>query len=203
MNEREIKIAVAGLDAVRERLVAAGAVLHREASLETNQVFDRLDAPADRLLRARRELLRLRSDGSGNRLAYKSAPRFEGHVKERLEHEFEVGDPKAACLLLEALGFGVAVRYEKVRESWFLDGCEVSLDRTPMGDFVEVEQVRVDLAAGGLETVCRRLRLDPAESLEKSYLALYRDHRSGRPELPEDMVVAEPPALDPAGGTDG
>ena len=201
MKEREIKIPVADLDAVRERLLAVGAALHRPASLEANQVFDLVDAPVEQRLRSRRELLRLRSDGAGNRLTFKSAPRFVGSVKERVEHEFSVDDPTAARLLLESLGFEVAVRYEKVRETWHLDGCEVSLDRTPMGDFVEVEELAEDPPPDRIVEVGRRCGLDVERSVPEDYLALYRTYRRGRPDLPRDMVFAQRPVPDPDGGT--
>ena len=188
MKEREIKIPVADLDGVRDRLPAVGADLYRPASLEVNLVFDRLEAPVEQRLRFRRELLRLRSDGAGHRLTFKAAPRLVGGVKEREEHEFSVDDPAAARLLLESLGFGVAVRYEKVRETWRLDGCEVSLDRTPMGDFVEVEELAEDLPPDRIAEVCRRCGLDAERSVPEDYLALYRTYRRDRPDLPRDMV---------------
>ncbi len=188
MNEREVKIPVADLDAVRERLQVAGADPQRPAGLESNLVFDLVDAPVDRRLRSRRELLRLRSDGGGSRLTFKSAPRFVDGVKERLEHEFEVNDPAAARLLLESLGFRVAVRYEKVRETWRLLDCEIALDRTPMGDFVEVEELADVSPRGRIEEVCRLCGLQAERSVPEDYLALYRAYRRGRPDLPRDMV---------------
>ncbi len=201
MKEREIKIPVADLDAVRDRLLAVGADLHRPASLEANLVFDLVDAPVEQRLRSRRELLRLRSDGAGNRLTFKSAPRLVGSVKERVEHEFSVDDPAAARRLLESLGFGLAVRYEKVRETWRLLGCEVSLDRTPMGDFVEVEELDEDLPPDRIAEVGRRCGLDVEGSVPEDYLALYRTYRRDRPDLPRDMVFAQRPVPDPDGGT--
>ena len=104
--------------------------------MESNWVFDRRDAAPSERLRTRRELLRLRTDGGGSRLTFKSAPEIRGGVKERAEHEFAVDDPAAARVFLESLGFEVTARYEKVRERWLLLGCEVALDRTPIGDFV-------------------------------------------------------------------
>lgn len=192
MNEREVKIPVADLDAVRERLRLAGADLHRPSGLESNLVFDLIDAPVEQRLRTRRELLRLRSDGAGNRLTFKSAPRFVDGVKERLEHEITVDDRTAARRLLESLRFGVAVRYEKVRETWRLLGCEVSLDRTPMGRFVEVEELEGEASADrigqGIAEVCRRCGLDVERSVPEDYLTLYRAYRRNRPDLPRDMV---------------
>ena len=190
-REREIKVAVADLDRLRERVRAAGGKLERAAAMESNWVFDRrAAAPSDRL-RTRRELLRLRTDGGGSRLTFKSAPEFRGGVKERAEHEFAVDDPAAARLFLESLGFEVTARYEKVRERWLLLGCEVALDRTPIGDFVEVEQVDPDLPAGGIERVCRRCGIDPEQADPRDYLAIYRDHRARNEGLPRDMVFRE------------
>lgn len=191
MNEREIKIPVADLDGVREGLRAAGASLHRPAGLESNLVFDLADAPSEQRLRSRRELLRLRSDGGGNRLTFKAAPHFVDGVKERMEHEFAVDDPAAARLLLESLGFGVAVRYEKVRETWRLLDCEVSLDRTPMGDFVEVEELRSDVPPGRIVEVCRLCGLQAEHAVPEDYLALYRAYRRDRRDLPRDMVFTQ------------
>ncbi len=187
-REREIKVAVADLDGIRERVRAAGGKLERAAARELNWVFDRRDAAPSERLRTRRELLRLRSDGGGSRLTYKSAPEFRGGVKDRVEHEFTVDDPAAARLFLESLGFEVTARYEKVRERWLLLGCEVALDRTPIGDFVEVEQVDPDVAEGGIERVCRRCGIDPEQADLRDYLSIYRDHRARHEGLPGDMV---------------
>lgn len=191
MNEREVKIPVTDLDAVRERLLAAGADLHRPASLERNLVFDRVDQAVDQTLRSRGELLRLRTDRAGSRLTFKSAPRFDGGVKERLEHEVAVDDPEAARLLLQSLGFAVAARYEKVRETWRLLGCEVALDRTPMGGFVEVEELAGDVPPDRIEQVCRRCGLDAGRAVPEDYLALYRTYRESRRDLPRDMVFRQ------------
>ena len=159
--------------------------------MESNWVFDRRNAASSEKLRTRRELLRLRTDDGGSRLTYKSAPEIRGGVKERVEHEFTVDDPGAARLFLESLGFEVTARYEKVRERWLLLGCEVALDRTPIGDFVEVEQVDPDLPAGAIERVCRRCGIDPEQADLRDYLAIYRDHRERHEGLPRDMVFAE------------
>ena len=159
--------------------------------MESNWVFDRRDAAPSERLRTRRELLRLRTDGGGSRLTFKSAPEIRGGVKERAEHEFAVDDPAAARLFLESLGFEVTARYEKVRERWLLLGCEVALDRTPIGDFVEVEQVDPDLPAGGIERVCRRCGIDPEQADLRDYLAIYRDHRARHEGLPRDMVFGK------------
>ncbi len=200
-REREIKVAVADLGRVRIRLQAAGATLVHAASRESNLVFDRRSVADGDLLRTRRELLRLRTDDAGSRVAWKGRPVVRDGVKERSEYEFAVDDPEAARLLLEALGFVVSTRYEKVRERWRLGGCEIAVDDTPAGAFVEVEQVDADLPDGCIEAVCRRFGIDPERADPRDYLAIYRDLRSRLPDLPPDMVFLEP--KQPGGGSGG
>jgi predicted adenylyl cyclase CyaB len=188
--ERELKIAVADLHAVRARLSAVGAELVQPESFERNRVFDR--AQGDSLLAAGR-LLRLREDASGARLTYKGPARFAQGVKIREEREVVIDDAETAVALLAGLGFEEARRYEKRRETWRLGGdppeqgeaALVSLDRTPIGDFVEIE---VGGDEGSAMAVAGRLCLDPAAAEPRSYLALYDDWRARHPGAPRHMV---------------
>jgi len=81
-----------------------------------------------------------------------------------------------------------------------LAGCEIALDRTPIGSFVEIEQVASDLPAGEIERICLRLGLDPEQAELRDYLTLWRDYRAGRPELPKDMVFERVGAPEAEGG---
>jgi adenylate cyclase class 2 len=63
------------------------------------------------------------------------------------EQETEVADPDACLAILAGLGFGVAFRYEKLREVWTLGGCHICLDTLPFGDFVEIEGPSEAIAA--------------------------------------------------------
>ncbi|HVS15415.1 MAG TPA: class IV adenylate cyclase [Thermoanaerobaculia bacterium] len=199
--EREIKIPVADLGAVRRRLRRIGAELAQRESLERNRVFDR--AAGGESLLAGGRLLRLREDGSGARLTYKGPARFAQGVKIREERELAIDDAEIAVALLSGLGFEVARRYEKRRETWTLaaepGASLVTLDRTPIGDFVEVE---VAGEAGSAVRLALRLGLDPATAEPRSYLALYDDWRGRHPGAPRDMVfpVAPDPGPNRCGG---
>jgi hypothetical protein len=61
----------------------------------------------------------------------------------------------------------------------------VTLDHTPMGDYVEVEGMPRELYG-----VARMLGLDPLTAVPGSYVSLWQQYRSARPELglPADMV---------------
>jgi len=173
--EREIKIAVDSVDRVRELLVAAEARRHSEAALETNSVWDRGDE-----LAARGCLLRLREDGHGARLTYKGPASFFGTAKVREELEIAVGDFATAAKLLERLGYERRSGYQKLREEWRLGDSMVALDRTRLGDFVEVE-------GADAPDVARRLGLDPGAGERLSYLGLWEAHRREHPEAPDEM----------------
>ncbi|HVS63222.1 MAG TPA: class IV adenylate cyclase [Thermoanaerobaculia bacterium] len=205
--EREIKVPVAELAAVRDRLVAVGAVLEAPHALERNRVYERADG-SDPLLSSGR-LLRLREDGAGARLTYKGVARFEAGQKIREEREIEVDSARAAAAILEGLGFVVVRRYEKRRETWRLGDVLVALDETPIGCFVELEAAgdRPDRAGSGeagaeIETAARRLGLDPSRAEPRSYLALYEAWRARHPEAPPDMAF-DPPKSSAAGQEPG
>ncbi len=182
-TERELKIAVADLEPVRERLQALGAQAQSALGDERNWVFDRgADTPGELLGSGR--LLRLRSDPSGHRLTYKGVARFggsSGALKEREEREVRVDDLGQARALLLGLGYRVVRRYEKRREEWRLGGSTVALDETPIGAFVEVE-------GSDAEAVAASLGLKPRHADRRSYLALWDDRRRTDPSLGPDML---------------
>ena len=97
-----MKFYVPDLTAVRQRLVALGADLHKPRVFERNVRFD---TPEERL-RSDGELLRLRQD-TAVRLTYKGAPPHpvtsEAKVYEELE--IEVSDFDTAALICRRLGF--------------------------------------------------------------------------------------------------
>jgi len=141
MNERaietEVKFRVVDVGVLRSELIARGAILTQSRHLERNTVFD--DASGS--LRTRGMLLRLR-DALDTHLTLKTpvpGDRAGGQHKARVEREIVVSDHDATYAILTALGFIPWWRYEKYRESFRLDQAIVSLDHTPIGDFVEIE----------------------------------------------------------------
>jgi adenylate cyclase class 2 len=175
-QERELKFSSVELDELRRRLVELEAERLRPALFEDNWIFDR-----DGEMASSGCLLRLRTDSHGARITYKGPVRYEEQTRVRLEHETAVDDAVQIRAVLEGLGYRVVRRYQKVREEWHLGAIVVSLDHTPIGDFVEFE-------GESAEAVARRCRLDPAKAERRSYLRLYDDYRKEHPEAPEDMV---------------
>lgn len=175
-EERELKFAEVELSSLRERLAELEAERVHAPAFEDNWVFDR-----DLELKKEHRLLRLRIDGQGATLTFKGPPRFEQNVKVRTEHEARLDDAEGMRAILEALGYRVVRRYQKMREVWRLGGITISLDHTPIGDFAEFE------GTGG-EKVAKRCGLEPARAERRNYLRLWEDHTREHPEASEDMT---------------
>lgn len=178
--EREVKVRVDDLDAVRRRLVEADAELLEPRSRECNTLFDR-----DGELQGHGCALRLRRDGQGARITFKGPAVFEQEVKSRTELETSVGDADRFEQILVALGLSATLRYEKDREQWRLGEAVVALDHTPLGDFVEVE------AEAPLEYL-GALGLEGAVREKLSYVGLWLEERRSNSQLGADMLFDPP-----------
>jgi len=180
-----MKIPNADLDAVRRRLASdASAQQVSPPNLEFNTLFDTTVG----LLQSRHHALRLRRVADRWLLTFKGAPRYQGVIKVREELETEIADGEIFKRTLDRIGFKPCVSYEKIRETWRVDDIVVTLDHTPIGDFVELEG-----PAEALGGVAVRLGLDPETGVRDSYLALWREYRLQHPELalPPDMRFDE------------
>lgn len=180
-TESELKIPVQDLGLVRNRLRTTDAQLVQPAQREVNLLFDTHDGR----LASGGHVLRLRAVADRYLVTFKGAASYRGSIKERDEIEMEVSDGESAAAILGRLGLRITMRYEKDREIWLVDDVTVTLDHTPMGDYVEVEGMPRELYG-----VARMLGLDPLTAVPGSYVSLWQQYRSARPELglPADMV---------------
>lgn len=151
---------------LRGKLSRSGAVFQGRF-WEDNLV---LDTPEGTLL-ANRELLRLRDAGVVT-LTFKRMPRTAvtqaPGIKILEELETAVADKAAMLGILEHLGYRVAFRYEKLRETWKWQGCTICLDTLPFMKAVELEgePARIDSAA-------IRFGLDSLEASTMTYHQLH------------------------------
>ena len=166
--ETEVKFRCDDLPALRERLAAMGAAVTQPRHLERNTLFD----DAQRSLTRRGMLLRLRSALDTVITLKAPAPHGAGDAqhKTRVEIETEVGDYDAAFAILSALGYTPVWRYEKYRESFRLEDVSVTLDHTPIGDFVEIEG-----PAPAIRPAAGRLGFDWTERSLKTYRELFAE----------------------------
>lgn len=175
--EIEAKMKVDDHAPVRERLHECGAE-HLGEFLETNTFFDTEDRSllaADEGLRLRRKL-----DLATNResfiLTFKG-PRMQGPLKSREEIELTVGSGRDAMDLLQSLGFARVLTFEKRRQSWTLDECQIELDEVPhLGLYVEIEGPRDDAVL----KVRDKLGLSSRPIIKASYIAMLLTHLQER-----------------------
>jgi adenylate cyclase, class 2 len=147
--EVEIKFRVAKLDELRLRLKAFGTEPEPAIAQE-----DTYFAHPSRDFAQTDEALRLRREGSINRITYKG-PKHAGPTKTREEIEIRFNDGsddyEAMVRLLQNLGFSSVATIRKLRTTYHVawDGrmIEVVLDQSArLGDFAEVETLALGQA---------------------------------------------------------
>ena len=163
-QELEVKFYVNNLAAIEERLHKLGAQLEQPRTHEINLRFD---TPGGDLARSFR-VLRLRQDTAA-RLTFKGPAHEADGVRVRQELEFVVSDFAMARAFLQALGYQVAMIYEKYRASYDLEGTHIALDEMPYGNFVEIEGP--DPAT--IQSINQRLGLDWTATVPASYVMLF------------------------------
>src|SRR5437762_9158561 len=133
-QEIEVKFALKGrADLVRKLHDIGGQRLYPE-TFEDNIVLDRRGE-----LRTKGSLLRARKFGKYALITYKGPMAMEGGIKKREEVQTGVESFELAIELLDSLGFKPVFRYQKFREVWRVKEVEIVLDRTPIGEFFEIE----------------------------------------------------------------
>lgn len=187
--EIEIKLKVEALEPIRVRLAECGGELASNV-LETNHIFDRADRSllnADQGLRVRATSSRQTPTSRSATLTFKG-PRQAGDVKTRPELEVTIGDAKTTCAILEALGYECVVRFEKRRETWRLESCNVELDELPnLGTFVEIEGPSRD----AVERARTTLGLEAVQVEPSTYIGLLINDAYKHGRSPREIRFAE------------
>ena len=176
--EIEVKFPLRDRAGLVTRLVEAGAKQLYPETFEDNIVLDRRGE-----LRTRGALLRVRKFGRYTLVTFKGPTSMEGGVKSREEVQTGIESFERAISLFDSLGYKPVFRYQKFREVWKLRDAEVVLDRTPIGEYFEIE--------GSLEMIralVTELGLSMDDSLRATYADLYRQHRRTRADLSENMT---------------
>lgn len=192
--ETEIKFRVADLAALADRLQSAGFRLETPRSFESNTLYD----TPDRQLRARTEILRIRSYAGHWTLTHKrlpgpaaaglDQPDSDRH-KHRVETETAVAHGGALAELFLSLGLVTAFRYEKWRTEWTDGQGHCVIDETPIGNYAELEG-----SSEWIDRVALRLGVDPSRYIALSYGRLFdqwrTEHRSDAEDLTFSAVAA-------------
>jgi adenylate cyclase, class 2 len=191
-KEREIKLQIEDLPALRRALAKLGALLSAPRVHEVNAVFD---TPGFDLAR-REHLLRIRTETGGtsrdrtSRTGNRALVTFKRPVpaagndgggerhKVREEIQLEVSNQAALARIFEGLGLNAWFRYEKFRTTFRLPasqawakGLLIELDETPIGFFLELEG-----PAGAIDRAAQALGFETKDYILANYMVLYREY---------------------------
>jgi adenylate cyclase class 2 len=162
-QEIEIKFRIADIRGLQRHLRAAKFKLITPRTHEINTLYDLRGQP----LRKRGDLLRLRKYGDEWILTHKSKGKAGRH-KARTELETKIADGKKMESILLALGFVVSFRYEKFRAEWSDGKGHVVLDKTPIGNFGEIEG-----KSRWIDQTARLLEIPSRNYIKQSYAELF------------------------------
>ena len=178
-REIEIKLEIANASQASRRLRALGATLRSRRRFEDNIL---LDTP-DRGLRKRGALLRVRESGDRTLLTYKGKGTVVRGAKVRAEIETDASDAKALIAILERLGFTKRFRYQKYRTTFRHDSLVITLDETPIGNYLEIEG-----SHASLRQFAERLGYKRQQFISKTYHDLFQLYRRANHLRVRDMV---------------
>ena len=189
--ETEIKFRVASVDELVERLRGAGFREETPRAFESNVLYD----TPDRKMRARTEILRIRSYAGRWTVTHKRLPDVgpgEDAHKHRIETETEVADGDALELVFLSIGLVAAFRYEKWRSEWSDGEGHCVIDETPIGNYAELEG-----SPEWIDRTAERLGVARSDYLTLSYGRLFdlwrAEHKSSANDLTFEVVGADRP----------
>jgi len=164
-KEIEIKFRIRDIKALAKELQRAG---FRQITPLTHEVNALYDLPGQKL-RRRGDLLRLRKYGDAWVLTHKAKGKAGRH-KTRVELETGVQNGDQMDAILRALGFEPTFRYEKFRAEWSDGKGHVVLDKTPIGNFGEIEG-----PSRWIDRTAKALGLRPSDYMTQTYADLFFD----------------------------
>jgi adenylate cyclase, class 2 len=169
--ETEIKFRVADAAKLQGQLTSLGFTLVTPRSFESNTLYD----TAERSLRLKRELVRIRNYAGRWLLTHKRVPDSgigEDRHKHRVETETELSDGPALAEVFRSIGLEPVFLYEKWRAEWADPTGHCVVDETPLGTFAELEG-----PAEWIDQIAGQLGVAPEDQLTLSYGRLFDQWR--------------------------
>ncbi len=188
--EIEVKFRVHDQDALTSRLPDLGFRCDTPRTFERNTLYD----TADRQLRARREILRIREYGGRWVVTHKQTlpdESADAPHKQRIETETAVEDGSAMERIFAALGYAPAFVYEKWRTEWSDAHGHCVVDETPIGLYAELEGPHA-----WIESTLDRLGISRTDVTTLSYGRLFEDWQEQTGSPAQNMAFAE---IEPVG----
>jgi adenylate cyclase class 2 len=191
--EIELKFSVSDVGALRSTAEGVGFRLVTERTFESNTLYD----TADRALRGRRQILRLRRYGERCTVTHKrQADDGDGdsRYKTRIETESLIEDCAALTEIFKQLGYAAVFRYEKFRTELEMDEGKLVLDETPIGVWAELEG-----QPEWIDAMLERLGIAPEVRSTESYGKLFLRWKDETHSSAENLTFDEIPASKEAG----
>jgi len=162
-QEIEIKFRIDNLAALTRALKEAGFKQITRSTHEMNSLYD---LPGQKL-RKRGQMLRLRKYGKKWVLTHKAKSKAARH-KTRVELETPVENGPQMDAILRTLGFAPTFRYEKYRAEWSDGTGHVVLDKTPIGNFGEIEG-----SPRWIDRTARTIGIAPGDYITQTYAPMF------------------------------
>jgi adenylate cyclase, class 2 len=180
--ETEIKFRVTDTAQLEVQLSSAGFRLVTPRSFESNVLYD----TAERGLRSKRELVRIRNYAGRWLLTHKRVPDSgigEDRHKHRVETETELSDGAALAEVFGSVGLLPVFRYEKWRTEWSDNEGHCVVDETPLGTFAELEG-----SPEWIDRIAEQLSVAVEEQLTISYGRLFDQWRERTGSTAQDLT---------------
>lgn len=168
--EKEIKLKIDSTRKILRKITGLGFRLFKRKHFEDNFLFD-FD---NRRLLSSGCVLRLRVLKGKSILTYKEPSSIFSITKVRKEIETDVKDSSAIFLILENLGLKVVFRYQKYRRIYKKGRVTLSVDETPVGNFIELEGSEDEIVAEA-----ENLGYSPSDFIKDSYMEIFLREKSG------------------------
>jgi adenylate cyclase class IV len=195
-TEIEVKLRIADLQDILDRLKVIGAVSHGRV-LERNTLFDTPNSDfrsSGRLLRLRIETpapaYGLRGGAAKAVLTAKAPPaklkpqKRASRYKERAERELTLPNPSSFLRKSEGLGLHPGFCYEKLRTSFVYKNLHLDLDETSVGTFLELEG-----KPAAIDSAAKALGFSAKDYLRATYWDLYVEDCRRRGIKPKNMLL--------------
>ena len=183
--EIELKFSVSDVQELRLAAERIGFRLVTERTFESNTLYD----SADRRLRGRKQILRLREYGDRSTVTHKrqaEGDTGDSRYKTRIETESVIEDCTALAEIFTQLGYGPVFRYEKFRTEWEMDHGHLVLDETPIGVWAELEGAPL-----WIDAMLEGLSVGPERRSTESYGTLFLRWKEETGSLAENLTFDE------------
>lgn len=165
MKEIEVKVPVKDFRRIKSILKKINAEKIKKFTKEKNILFDHEVLK----LKEKDWVFRIRKFGKENILTLKTKKKGKKGFKVREEINLKFENFNKMLKLLKKIGFYESFYYEKFREEYRYKGLLISLDKTPVGNYVEIEGIYNEIL-----DFLKILGLKLEQTLALSYLQIFR-----------------------------